>query len=174
MRRPRYMKGWAGDIFFVFIFFLIIPVIMVVVMKYVSIQLSAAMANTITSSYWLNQSNQAAGILNLFDIFIPLWVLGSCVAVFFYAAFLKSSPIAFGAGLMFMFIMVFVSFYIANTMHTVLTTPPLDTTAIYYPISLQLVDAQPILVGVLTMVYFLVGITKYRSGEIGSDKSVVY
>lgn len=150
-KQTRYFKGFIGDIgLFVFIIFLIIPAITAITFKYISLDVSGVLANVITAPSALAMSNQVAGLTNIWDYIIPFWAIAACIAVMVYAAFLKSSPITFGIGFVYLCFMTFIWFYLSNSFYTIVTTNTLTQAATYYPNTLFLIEYTPVIVGVLT------------------------
>ena len=168
-------KGFIGDIFIIFLFFILVP--SVVLMAFytagtlIQANLQGMADNGLINQGPVNLAAEMFGLLGYFDYIIPFIVLGAAVAVFVYAAFLNASRILLGVGFVLMIILTYVSFYLSNAFYTILTNPVLINATGHFPNIVYIIDYMPVLVAVLTIVYLLIATTKLRSGSFSSGNA---
>ena len=163
-KKYGYKKGFVGDMFVAILIFGWLATLFLVFMTYVSQQVTIATANVLTSNTAQTWMTQSARLLNLFDYIIPFLTLGACIAALVYAAFLKTSPILFGAGFIFLCVLTYTSFYLSNIFYQIVVTANLQAQASLYPHALYMPLYMPVIEFVMTILYLVVGITKWRTG----------
>lgn len=161
------MKGWAFDPLFVFIFLGWVPTIFLLAMTIASGQIQTNLANVLTNSTAISRGQAVGNILYSYDYIIPLLLIGSLLATLWYALFLKAQPFTFALGFGYLILSTFVSFYLSNAFHTIVfITPLFQQAAAHYSDLIFLINYMPAIVALITVVYFLIAVSKYRSGTL--------
>ena len=154
------MKGFIGERFLIFLCFLIIPFIVLLAFTVAGNQIQADLASSnVISAVPLANAQSMLNLLQYMDYIIPFIVFGACIASFIYAAFLQSSKILFAVGFLFILVLVFIQFYISNTLYTIATNSAFLNAAAEYPNTLYIIAYLPYLELVLDCIYLLIAFT---------------
>ena len=159
------MKGAIPEIFFVFIFFLLIGASVLWVMRTTSNQVTTALNNTgIVPNATMAQVKQVASNYNSFNYFIPLLVNGACLASIVLAAFLDSDPRYFSPAIIILILLIFISFYLSNIFMIIAQQPQLVQAANATPLVTLMIAYLPYEVMLWTGVYIVAVALRKRQG----------
>lgn len=167
---PGHMKAWGFDPLFWLILIAWVPTIFLVAMTVASGQIQGVLANTLTNQTAIANGAKVQQILYSYDYIIPFLTIGGCIVILWYAEFLHAKPFTFALGFIVLLLSTYVSFYMANAFHTIIfATVSMQQAAVHYPDLIFIVNYMPSIVALITVVYFLVAVVKFRQGTLFSE-----
>jgi len=122
-----------------------------------SIPIATQSYNFGNGNYTANELvQQVGGNINNFDEYIPFLFFSLSIIVLTLAALLNSHPIGWAIGATFMIFLIYISIYISNIAHGLLTNPAIAAAASNFPNSLQIAAQLPLYEIVFLSAYLII------------------
>jgi hypothetical protein len=100
--------------------------------------------------------SQVGGNLSNFDEYLPFLFFSLSVIVLVLAALLNSHPIGWAIGAAFMIFFIYISIYISNIAHGLLTNPAIAAASAHFPNSLMIAAQLPLYEIVFMFAYLVI------------------